>query len=134
MQNYVSTLTAQAQATKGHTAQVALNARLVTGLKSRQEVEQRGDGSVGSAAEYERLSHEMVGTEELLRDEMRHNHIRHDALDLVERTPDEIHQTVLTDGFFEEKERPGLTRLDRVFPICHDVLAAMNVLENALQA
>ncbi|HEX6113916.1 MAG TPA: hypothetical protein VFZ10_16550, partial [Geminicoccaceae bacterium] len=28
-----------------------------------------------------------VVTEELLRDEMRHNHIRHDALELVERTP-----------------------------------------------
>ena len=28
-----------------------------------------------------------VVTEDLLREEMRHNHIRHDALDLVERTP-----------------------------------------------
>jgi hypothetical protein len=28
-----------------------------------------------------------VVTEELLRDEMRHNHVRHDALEMVERTP-----------------------------------------------
>jgi protease IV len=45
--NYVSTLSQQAVATKGHTAQVALNARLVTGLKSRQEVEERLISLVG---------------------------------------------------------------------------------------
>lgn len=45
--NYVSTLAQQAIATKGHTAQVALNAKLVTGLKSRQEVEQRLISLVG---------------------------------------------------------------------------------------
>lgn len=45
--NYVTTLPQQTQATKGHTAQVALNARLVTGLKSRQEVEQRLISIVG---------------------------------------------------------------------------------------
>jgi hypothetical protein len=28
-----------------------------------------------------------VVTEELLREEMRHNHVRHDALEMVERTP-----------------------------------------------
>ena len=47
MANYVTTLAQQAVATKGHTAQVALNARLVTGLKSRQDVEQRLISLVG---------------------------------------------------------------------------------------
>jgi protease IV len=45
--NYVSTLPQQAVALRGDTAQVALNAKLVTGLKSRQEVEERLISLVG---------------------------------------------------------------------------------------